>query len=128
MAQQQQQILTQRIFLAGPPQWDSWLTAVKTQALAKDIWQFTDLDGNGPPEPTISFETTLRDFITKFGIPLLTANAPNPAQPAQPAQPDSATGPGTPDSTPVLTFAPPIVFITDLNLTQLFEYKTEIRK
>jgi hypothetical protein len=42
MAQQSQQIPTQHIFLAGPPQWDSWLTAVKTQALAKDIWKFSD--------------------------------------------------------------------------------------
>jgi hypothetical protein len=36
MAQQQQQhILTQRIFLAGPQQGDTWLTAVKIQALTK---------------------------------------------------------------------------------------------
>ena len=128
MAQQQQQILMQRIFLAGPPQWDSWLTAVKTQALAKDIWQFSDPDGTGPSEPITPPKTTLRDFMVKYGIPLPAANAPNPAQPAQPAQPDSAAGPGTPDSTPALTPAPPIVSVTDLNPTQLFEYKTEIRE
>ena len=66
--------------------------------------------------------------MVKYGIPLPAANAPNPAQPAQPAQPDSAAGPGTPDSTPALTPAPPIVSVTDLNPTQLFEYKTEIRE
>src|SRR2546430_17334854 len=95
--QQQQQILTQRIFLAGPSQWDSWLTAVKTQALAKDIWQFSDPDGNGPSEPIIPPKTTLTDLMVKNGIPLPAANAP-----AQPAQPNTTPEPGTPNSNTTL--------------------------
>src|SRR5438132_1344320 len=87
MAQQQPQVLAQRVFLAGPPQWDSCITAVKTQTVAKEVWQFADPDGNGPSKSTTPPEITLECFMTKFGIPLPTANAvPNPAQPAQPAQ------------------------------------------
>ena len=74
---QQQQVLTQRIFLAGPSQWDSWLTAVKTQALAKEIWRFADPDDNGPTKPIIPPKTTLESFIAKYNISLPNQNAPN---------------------------------------------------
>src|SRR6266480_3667433 len=95
---QQQQVLTQRIFLAGPSQWDSWLTAVKTQALAKEIWRFADPDGNGPTEPIIPPEITLESFMAKYGIPI-----PAPEQPEEPEQ----TGPqDTPTVTPASTPAP----------------------
>src|SRR5437764_13694620 len=94
--QQQQQILTQRIFLAGPPQWDSWLTAVKTQALAKDVWQFSDPDGKGPAEPILPPEPTLADFVARHGISLPAATVPQAsgnasAQPAQGTQPSTGT-------------------------------------
>jgi hypothetical protein len=69
MAQQQQQILTQRIFLSGPQQWDSWLTAVKTQALGKEMWEFVNPDGKGPSEAATPPEITLESFMAKYGIP-----------------------------------------------------------
>ena len=117
---QQQQVLTQRIFLAGPSQWDSWLTAVKTQALAKEIWRFADPDDNGPTEPIIPPEITLESFMAKYGIPI-----PAPEQPEEPEQ----TGPqDTPTVTPAPTPAPRAVSVMDLNPTQLFEYKKEDRK
>src|SRR6266480_311536 len=117
---QQQQVLTQRIFLAGPSQWDSWLTAVKTQALAKEIWRFADPDDNGPTEPIIPPEITLESFMAKYGIPI-----PAPEQPEEPEQ----TGPqDTPTVTPAPTPAPRAVSVTDLNPTQLFEYKKKNRR
>jgi len=69
MAQQQQQILTQRIFLSGPQQWDSWLTAVKTQALGKEMWEFVNPDGKGPSEPATPPEIPLERFMAKYGMP-----------------------------------------------------------
>lgn len=132
---QQQQILTQRIFLSGPQQWDTWLTAVKTQALAKEIWEFVNPDGKGPSEPITPPETTLESFIARHGISLPSTNASNasgePAQGNRQPSQDDTVGPDTPDSpehTPAPTPPPPAVSIADLNPTQLYEYKKEDKK
>jgi hypothetical protein len=74
---QQQQVLTQRIFLASPQHWDARLTAIKTQALAEEIWQFANLYGNGSSEPTTPLETALESFMSKHEIPLPSTNASN---------------------------------------------------
>jgi hypothetical protein len=71
--------------------------------LAKDIWQFSDPDGNGSPEPTTPPEITLQSFLAKHGI-------------------------SKPTPTPAPTPAPSAISVTDLNPTQLFEYKKEDQK
>ena len=63
-----QAIQVQKIFLSSPIHWDVWLKAVKTQALAKEIWNYVDPDGNGPIEPAVPKETTLESFIARYGI------------------------------------------------------------
>jgi hypothetical protein len=125
--------------------------------LAKEIWQFVNPDGNGPSEPTTPPETTLESFMAKYGIPLpsnasnnasnASGNASNgqpaptpgtaPTAPTAPAQGnrqpsnDDTVRPNTPDSpepTPPPTPPPLAVSVTDLNPTQLYEYKKEDRK
>jgi hypothetical protein len=120
--------------------------------LAKEIWQFVNPDGNGPSEPTTPEETTLESFMAKYGIPrpsnasndasnnasnASAAPASGTAAPAPPAQGnrqpsnDDTVRPNTPSSpepTPAPTPPPPAVSVTDLNPTQLYEYKKEDRK
>ena len=70
-----QQVQIQKIFLSSPQHWDVWIKAVKTQALAKEVWSFIDPEGTGPAEPTTPQEVTLEAFIVKHGI-TLPANPP----------------------------------------------------
>jgi len=53
-----------------------WLKAVKTQALAKEVWDYVNPEGTGPPEPHTPQDITLESFMAKYGISLPTsANA-----------------------------------------------------
>ena len=51
-----------------------WLKAVKTQALAREVWDYVNPEGTGPLEPPMPPDITLESFMAKYGI-LLPTNA-----------------------------------------------------
>ena len=47
----QQAVQVQKVFLSSPLHWDVWYKAVKTQAHAKEVWDYVNPEGTGPAEP-----------------------------------------------------------------------------
>jgi len=136
-----QQVQVQKVFLASPSQWDVWIKAVKTQAIAKEVWSYVDPEGTGPAEPTTPQEVTLEAFMAKHGISMPPHQATaatgtavgNPLSPTSDADDDvddndddDDNRPNTPPAT--LPAQPSVVSMLELNATQLYEYKKEDRK
>ena len=153
MAQQHQAVQVQKIFLSSPLHWDVWLKAVKTQALAKEVWDYVNPEGTGPPEPHTPPEITLESFMAKYGISLPTnassntvnqgtappGNAPQGTDASQGTiantdddqSENAGNGALTPHTLPaqaVQPSQPSAVSTTQLNPTQLYEYKKEDRR
>ena len=114
---------------------------MKTQALAKEVWDFANPEGSGPVEPPTPPEVTLEMFMVKHGIELPTTNpsaaatgtaAPPREHPQRPTpnadDEDGDDGPRTPSTLPAQPPQPSAVSTTQLNPTQLYEYKKEDRK
>ena len=136
-----QAIQVQKVFLSSPLHWETWLKAVKTQAIAKDVWEFADPEGTGPPEPTTPPEITLDSFMAKHGISQPTginlsaaALQDNASQGTIIANTDDqeshSTGNGMTTPTSQQQQPPQLSAVStiQLNPTQLYEYKKEDRR